>query len=162
VENILSALLNHIDEGPPNHTQLEELKSLEEKKNEWLKMDEQVWRLKSRALWLKAGDNNMKFFHNFSNHRKNTNTIWEIKDDEGSKASTFREKDEVGACHFEKLFEAPEGFQIQEILEVVNKFPRAFTEDMNKYLDEEVSEDELKGALFTMQSGKIWDQMGSL
>jgi len=110
VENKLSALLNCIDKGPPNHTQIEELKILEGKKNKWLKMDEHVWRLKRRSLCLKVGDNNTKFFHNFPNHRKNTNTIWEMKDDEGSEASTFREKTKAGARHFEKLFEALEGF----------------------------------------------------
>jgi hypothetical protein len=62
---------------------LRELKDLEEKKHEWLDKEEHIWRLKSRALWLKAGNNNTKYFHQFANFRKNTNTISDIKNAKG-------------------------------------------------------------------------------
>jgi hypothetical protein len=45
---------------------LEELRRWEKKRSEWLKRDEEEWHIKSRALWMKAGDNNTKFCHNFS------------------------------------------------------------------------------------------------
>lgn len=32
-------------------------------------------RLKSKAIWLQAGDDNTKFFHNFAKGRKVANTI---------------------------------------------------------------------------------------
>jgi len=34
-------------------------------------------------VWLKCGDKNTKFFHNFSSYRRNTNQIWEICDEQG-------------------------------------------------------------------------------
>jgi hypothetical protein len=37
------------------------------------------WRIKSRAVWIELGDENMKYFHHFANHRKNHNTIWELQ-----------------------------------------------------------------------------------
>jgi hypothetical protein len=68
--------------------------------------------------------------------------------------SSFGDKEKAGAKYFENIFKAPPSCPIQEILGVVQKFPRVFSEDMNKSLMEEVTEDELKGALFSMQSGK--------
>jgi hypothetical protein len=105
-------------------------------------------------LWLAAGNNNTKFFHNFANHMKNYNTIWEIIDDEGNMFSSFVDKVEVGAKHFENLFKSPSGCLIHDILEVLNKFSRVFMDDMNNSLEEVISEEELQVAMFSMQSGK--------
>jgi hypothetical protein len=121
-----------LDRETLSPTLLEEFRCLEKKRNEWLKREEEEWRLKSRALWIKVGDNNTKFFHNFSNQRQNLNTIWEIKNEEGIRVSSFQEKSEAGARFFESLFSAPEGCPIQEILEVVAKFQPIFSEEMNQ------------------------------
>jgi hypothetical protein len=90
IESNLSRLLSNEDGDPLSSAQLEEIKSLEERRNAWLRKDEQEWRLKSHALWLQVGDNNTKFFHHFSNHRRNLNTIWEIKNEEGVKVNSFK------------------------------------------------------------------------
>eukprot|EP00253_Pinus_taeda_P034108 PITA_34108 len=57
---------------------------LEKRKQKILAMEEATWRLKSRALWLREGDKNTKFFHRFANKRREVNTIWEIKDEVGN------------------------------------------------------------------------------
>jgi hypothetical protein len=54
-----------------------------------LEKEEKEWRLKSRALWLEVEDNNMKYFHQYVNLRRNLNTIWEIKNEDGSISSSF-------------------------------------------------------------------------
>eukprot|EP00253_Pinus_taeda_P009499 PITA_09499 len=55
---------------------------LEKLKNQILLAKEEEWRLKSRAIWLKAGDENMRFFHNYAKGRKSANTIWNLKNGE--------------------------------------------------------------------------------
>jgi hypothetical protein len=88
------------------------------------------------------------------NLKRNINTIWEIKNEDGSISSSFQEKAEAGASFFAKLFATPEGCPIQEILEVVSKFQPVFSTEMNQVLEEEVTEVELLVALTSMKNGK--------
>eukprot|EP00253_Pinus_taeda_P005878 PITA_05878 len=59
------------------------IRALEKRRNHLLSIEEATWRLKSRALWLKDGDHNTKFFQNFANARKRKNAIWKIDDGKG-------------------------------------------------------------------------------
>jgi hypothetical protein len=43
--------------------------------------EEETWRIKSRCLWLKAGDRNSSFFHKQAQARKCFNSIAEIKEE---------------------------------------------------------------------------------
>ena len=52
-------------------------KLLELRNRNMLSTKESLWRHKSRALWIENGDENTKYFHNYSNLRKNIKTIWE-------------------------------------------------------------------------------------
>ena len=85
----------------------EELKEVREKE---LKREElmELLRQKSRAIWIKEGDNNKKFFHNFSNHGRNLNMISTIKDMNGVMVSSFKEKTEAGERFFKNLFKESE------------------------------------------------------
>jgi hypothetical protein len=55
---------------------------------------------------------------------------------------------------FQQSFSTPPGCPIQEILEVVCKFPTIFTNEMKLSLEEEVSEPKLKATFFSMSNGK--------
>lgn len=52
---------------------------LESQRNQILLDREEELRLKSRAIWLKVGDENTRFFHNYAKGRKNSNKIWKLK-----------------------------------------------------------------------------------
>jgi hypothetical protein len=55
------------------------LKTLEEESNRLLLAEEELWRQRSRATWIKSGDQNTKYFHHFSSYRRNRKHIWELK-----------------------------------------------------------------------------------
>ena len=57
-----------------------------------------------------------------------------IKDMNGVMVSSFKEKIEAGECFFKNLFKESEGCNIQEILKVINLFPRMVSEEMNNSL----------------------------
>ena len=51
------------------------LENLEDRKRHILLKEEELYRLRSKALWLQQEDNNTIFFHNYANYRKSVNTI---------------------------------------------------------------------------------------
>ena len=68
---------------------------------------------------------------------------------------SFEEKEEAGVDFFHNIFKEPEGFPIQEILEVLGFFPRMITEQMNEELTKEISNEEINYTLHSFQKGKI-------
>ena len=134
--------------------QLEVLQKLEGK-DLLLLQKEKKWRLKSRALWLKEGDQKTKFFHRCASQRKRINTIHEIRSNQGTWTRSFPEKSQVAVEHFQGLFKEPEGCPIAKILEVLDMFPRAITKEMNEELTKDILEEEIKQVLQSFQKGKI-------
>eukprot|EP00253_Pinus_taeda_P028388 PITA_28388 len=55
------------------------------------RMEEEYWRLKSRSLWLKAGDQNTSFFHRQYRAHLSRNHIAEIKTAEGQVCKGFNQ-----------------------------------------------------------------------
>lgn len=104
----------------------EEAKALlvlkEKRRKEILKEGEDLWRLKSQAIWLSSGDDNKKFFHAYAKGRKVHNTIWELKDDRGGPTSSFEDLSSMGVIHFKKLFEGQDGTSIVEVIRMAGFF----------------------------------------
>jgi hypothetical protein len=99
----------------------------EKRKLELLKKEEETWRQKSRVTWLNSGDKNTKFFHAYANFRKQTNTIWEIRKEDGSVATKKKYLEKEGVSYFEKMFKAQENISIIQQLEVIQTYPRLFS-----------------------------------
>jgi hypothetical protein len=68
---------------------------------------EEDWRLKSRAIWLKSGDDNIKLFQAFARGRKNLNTIFYFNHTESISLSYFEDLAQMGCNHFKYLFKSP-------------------------------------------------------
>ena len=112
---------------------------MEDRKSKIVLKEEELWRLKSRALCLQQGDNNTIFFHKFASFRKNVNTIWEIDLGEGNKVKSSKEiKDEV-VLYFQALFKDPGSNEVIHQLEVVKNYPRMIQVEEANYIGRPVT-----------------------
>jgi hypothetical protein len=67
IEDQLECCYNREGHGFLTNEQKNEIKLLEDKRRKILMDKEKEWRIKSRAIWLHARDENTKFFHHFAN-----------------------------------------------------------------------------------------------
>jgi len=110
-------------------------------------VEEENWRLKSRNLWLKAGDKNTAFFHKQAQARKCFNTISEIKEDNNTHKD-FEDIKKAAFSHFQNLYsEDKDPHQYSDLLDII---PSAISPRMNEILEAKVTKDEVKKALFDM------------
>eukprot|EP00253_Pinus_taeda_P025512 PITA_25512 len=127
---------------------------LEKQQNKTLLEKEEEWRIKSRAIWLKAGDENTRFFHNFAKGRKSANTIWRLKDEEGRDVSSFHELSGLGKRHFQNIFTDQREATITEVFKTVQSFPRFVEEDEAEDLLIPVTKEEVEVAMKLMGKDK--------
>eukprot|EP00253_Pinus_taeda_P002170 PITA_02170 len=132
----------------------EKVLTLERSKAKILLDKEEEWRLKSRAIWLKAGDENTKFFHNYAKGRKNANTIWKMRDPEGREVSSFEAISSLGKNHFQTLFTAPGGISLAEIIRTAQAFPRFVEEEDADLLFRAVEKEEVERIIKAMPRDK--------
>jgi hypothetical protein len=92
------------------------LLKLEERRNRLLKEKEDTWRLKSRATWLKSGDENTKFFQAYAKGRRFINSIWQLKDQDGKKEHTFEGMAKIGKKFFQDLYKVENKATIEEVI----------------------------------------------
>ena len=93
-------------------------KVMEGERHRIMKDIEEMWRLKIRAIWLEAGDENSIFFQNYVKGRINTKTIGEMKKADGRLTIYFSEMDALGVSHFKTLFKAPLEATIAKVIQV--------------------------------------------
>eukprot|EP00253_Pinus_taeda_P010247 PITA_10247 len=113
--------------------------------------EEEDQRQKSRCLWLKAGDKNTSFFHNNIKLRRAGNQIDEIEV-EGKELSDQEEIKEATYNHFKSLLSiAPQQMDNLDFLSAVES---KISDSQNKELDQDITEEEIRAATFSMQQDK--------
>jgi len=144
IEAELSSLLDERNLGFISAEKKVCLIELENKKANILKECEEYQRLRSRAIWLKAGDDNTRFFQNYAKGRKVYNTIWNLPMPEGGYADSFNKLAHLGTSHFRNLYKCPHEANLPDIINVAGHFSRFVNGDEADELFAPVSPGELE------------------
>jgi hypothetical protein len=123
------------------------LKSLEQERNRLINESEELWRQRSRAIWIRSGDQNTKFFHNFTNFRRNNKYIWEIMDDEGHIHTGQKNIKAEAIKHLNIFSRSNDDPSTPEQVRVAEKFSRMITEAEAEVLYAPIQLEELRDIL---------------
>jgi hypothetical protein len=116
LQNQLNILLEEEGGGFVSLETKTNLPGMEECRNRLIKEKEEMWRLKSRAIWMKSGDENTKFFQAYAKGRKCSNTIWHLKDQDGIREHTFEGMSRIGKKYFQELYKVENKATIEEVI----------------------------------------------
>ncbi|XP_042952327.1 uncharacterized protein LOC122289400 [Carya illinoinensis] len=111
-----------------------------------------MWNQRAKALWLKGGDSNSKFFHYRSSQRKNKNWIIGLKNDVGV-WQYGNDRDQLIISYFQSLFQS-EQQDLMEDLVFLEDLRGRVTDDMNVELTKDFTKEEVKEALNQMHPTK--------
>jgi hypothetical protein len=139
--------LEQLRRGPMNDTTLAAQRDIQLQIENTLEKEEMFWVQRARANWLKQGDRNTNYFHNFASKRKKQNTIKSLVDENG-----VRHEDRDAMCglvhnYFVSLFTSENVDPDEEALVDV---PRRVTDDMNRGLMAPFTAEEVKKALWSI------------
>ncbi|RYR51488.1 hypothetical protein Ahy_A06g026507 isoform A [Arachis hypogaea] len=129
----------------------EQMQNIKEKLVNLWSQEEKYWGQRARVKWLRLGDKNTSFFHATTIQRRDRNSIQKLKDASGQWLNSKEEIMEHIVNHFMNLFTST---RRQNFDSTIRKIPKRVTEEMNNELLMEVSDEEVKKAVFSMGSLK--------
>lgn len=112
--------------------------------NDLLDRETRMWFQQSRSLWVTFRDKNSKYFHNRATQRYWRNKIDGVRDCGGHWQSDPKEIANEFLRYFFELFSTSSNCQPELALDTIQSL---VTEDMNRLLNKEFTEDEVKVAL---------------
>jgi hypothetical protein len=111
------------------------IQDLETERNQLLQKEETIWKQQCRTNWLKSGDLNTKFFHNYASYCRSKNYIWEIVDAEGSCHRGQPALKSTAVNYFKPFFEANSSANLQTSVFVASLYTRTVTEEDSLLVD---------------------------
>jgi hypothetical protein len=123
------------------------VKSLKMEVNSLFGKEERLWRQRSRSNWLRAGDQNTRFFHGRASQRRRRNRIVGLRDEDGNWRDSSEEVVAILTRYYESIFQTSLPDQIDNAVRYV---PNVITQSMNANLDREFSASEVDQALKQM------------
>ena len=128
-----------------------EIEGLRKEINEVLIKEEVMWSQRSRALWMKCGDQNMKFFHATATQRQQKNRIEGLWGADGKWQEEKERIEEIIVEYFEKIYstEHPSEYEVN-----VEDVESCITPEMNKSLLESFRAEEIRCAINQMHLTK--------
>jgi ribonuclease HI/exonuclease III len=143
----------HMESAPVTPAKLNDEVELQKKLHKALRKEEEYWRVKSRSLWLQAGDKNTSFFHKQAESRKNHNSIREIH----FQGQTFKKYEEIKlAAHsfYKNLFTEELETPPSQDLYPLSVVPNLLNEDDNRLLTAPITIEEISKVLQAMNPDK--------
>ena len=98
---------------------IQKMKEVENELDELLKEEEIWWAQRTKANWIKHGDQNTKLFHQKVSQRKQRNWVDSIQDKVGVINEDEEEIEKVMNFYFPQLFTFENTENVEEIVEVV-------------------------------------------
>ena len=118
--------------------------------------EELMWNQRSRALWIKCGDRNTKFFHTTANNRHRKNRIEGISDLEGRWREDRVEVENIILEYFTEIYSTTYPTEFEASLSTVGS---RVSEAMNAELLRDFKEEEVWRALMQMHPTKSQARM---
>ncbi|XP_042983163.1 uncharacterized protein LOC122312584 [Carya illinoinensis] len=115
----------------------------------WLERQEIMWRQRSRAVWLKEGDNNTRYFHMKASQRRHKNGIFRIQYDRGQWQDGSR-RDRVVLAYFQSLYTSSDLCLNVGSVDFLQPLLGKVTSALNSDLLRDFQAEEVKCALFQM------------
>lgn len=113
-----------------------------------------MWNQRSRALWIKCGDRNTKFFHATARQRRKKNKIDELQDEDGVWKEDQSEVEGIILEYFTNIFKTHHPTNVEVCLDAVEA---RVTQEMNEVLIRDFKEEEVRCALNQMHPTKSSD-----
>ncbi|XP_048623656.1 uncharacterized protein LOC125592497 [Brassica napus] len=113
--------------------------------------EELYWKQKSRATWLREGDQNTKFFHATTKQRRARNRVTKLRKASGLWAETEEEIEAEATGYFQTLFTTSSPSDFAESLKYITE---KVTPAMNEALTKPPSNDEIRQAAFDINPEK--------
>lgn len=126
-------------------------KSMERELSELLKQEEVYWRQRSRAIWLKEGDKNTRFFHRKATQRQKVNRLKKMKDEHGEWVYGEEKLGQLMGKFFQELFSSSPTSNVEEVCAAIQ---HTLSNDGKLFLEERFTAAEVKQALFMMHPSK--------
>ncbi|OMO52435.1 reverse transcriptase [Corchorus capsularis] len=114
--------------------------------DDFIAQEEVMWRQRSKALWLKEGDCNTKYFHSVAMNRRRKNTILGIEDESGIWKTDTGEVERIVCAYYQNLFTSSDPSE-HLIDSVLANLPNRIDDDMRFQLDKPYSAEEIKEAI---------------
>lgn len=109
--------------------------------------EEQMWRHRSRALWLQEGDNNSRYFQSKASHHFRRNQIDELEDADGELCMDEDGISNILVNYYQYLSHSSKPSMMED---VVAGIPCSVSDEMNQSLNGEFTKEEVVTALKQM------------
>ena len=142
-----------LEESPVTPALLTREAELQREYHKACREEETYWRVKSRTLWLQAGDTNTTFFHKQAQARKIYNSINEIQT-QGQVIKDFKGIKEAAHSFFKNIYSAPDQDPVEPNSYPLSEIPNLINDEDNLRLNSPISIQEIKKALYKMDPDK--------